>query len=85
MREPDEFAGGHLPGAVNLPLGSLERRMAELPRDRPLLINCGHGERSATGLSLLERAGFGPLNNFDGGFDGWREAGAPVEFEGSTQ
>jgi rhodanese-related sulfurtransferase len=40
---------------------------------------CGHGERAATALSLLERGGFGSLVNLDGGFGGWKEAGLATE------
>lgn len=78
VREPDEFAAGHIPGAMHIPLGQLQRRAGELPRDRPILTYCGHGERSATALSLLERLGFGPLTNFNGGFDAWRDAGMEI-------
>jgi rhodanese-related sulfurtransferase/glyoxylase-like metal-dependent hydrolase (beta-lactamase superfamily II) len=78
VREPDEFADGHIPGGLNLPLGSLEKRLGEIPRGVPIITTCGHGERSATALSLLERAGFGSLSNLDLGFDGWRDAGQPV-------
>ncbi|HET7737100.1 MAG TPA: rhodanese-like domain-containing protein [Tepidiformaceae bacterium] len=79
VREPDEYTAGHLPGAVHIPLGQLQTRARELPHDRPLVAYCGHGERSATGLSILERAGFGPLMNLDLGIDGWTSAGLPVD------
>ena len=79
VRERSEFVEGHLPGALHIPLGDLERRSAEVPRDRPIVTYCGHGERSATGLSILERNGFKDLTNMDGGFGGWEEAGLAVE------
>ncbi|MBI2765527.1 MAG: MBL fold metallo-hydrolase [Chloroflexi bacterium] len=79
VREPNEFADGHIPGARHIPLGELERRADELPRDRPILTTCGHGERSATALSILERLGFGPLTNLGGGFEGWQAAALKVE------
>ncbi len=78
VREPDEFAAGHLPGATHIPLGQLQARFAELSRDRPILTYCGHGERAATALSLLERAGFSPLANLDGGFESWSDSRLPV-------
>lgn len=77
VRERDEFEAGHLPEAVHIPLGELAGRAVELPRDRPILTYCGHGERSATALSLLERLDFRCLTNLDGGFDGWRDVGFP--------
>lgn len=79
VRESSEFAQGHIPGALHIPLGELESRARTIPRERPIVTYCGHGERSATALSLLERLGFGPLANVDGGFDAWQEAGLPVE------
>lgn len=79
VREPDEFATGHIDGARNIPLGKLAMTLAQLPRDRPILTYCGHGERAATALSLIERADFaGPLINLDGGFDAWESAGYAV-------
>ncbi len=77
VREPDEYAAGHVEGAVHLPLGKLAARAHELPSDRPILAYCGHGERSTTALSILERAGRKPLLNLRGGIDAWRDAGYP--------
>jgi len=79
VRERNEFAEGHIPEARHIPLGDLERRAAELPRDRPIVTYCGHGERAATALSMLERLGFRPLTNLAGGFGAWRDAGFGVE------
>lgn len=72
VREPDEFAAGHIEGALHLPLGSLTRRLDEAPRYRPLVVYCGHGERAASAVSLLEARGFESLLNLDGGFAAWR-------------
>lgn len=79
VREPNEFAEGHLPGALNIPLGELQQRVQELPRNRSIVTYCGHGERSATGLSLLRREGFGPLTNLNGGTGAWKDAGLPLD------
>ena len=75
VREPNEVAAGYIEGSVNIPLGSIEERLDQLPTDRPILAYCGHGERSATALSLLERSGFSRLLNLNGGVNGWVEAG----------
>ncbi|HLZ69954.1 MAG TPA: MBL fold metallo-hydrolase [Dehalococcoidia bacterium] len=76
VREPGEYAAGHLPEALHVPLGRLAGELSRLPRDRPLVVYCGHGERAATAVSLLERAGFaGPLLNLDGGIGSWIAAG----------
>jgi hydroxyacylglutathione hydrolase len=79
VREPDEYAGGHLPGALHLPLGDLYRRLDEIPPDRPVLAYCGVGDRASTAASLLERAGIGPILNLDGGFEAWVRAGFRVD------
>ncbi len=79
VREPQEFAAGHIPRALHIPLGELASRASELPVDRPIVTYCGHGERSATALSLLERLGFRSLINFDGGFGAWQQAGLEVQ------
>lgn len=79
VREEDEFSAGHIPGALHIPLGALPARSGELPHDRPIVVYCGHGERSATGVSILETRSSGPLANLAGGFGGWRAAGFEVE------
>lgn len=73
VREPSEFAAGHVEGAIHVPLGDLAARVGEIPTGRPVLAYCGHGERASTGVSVLERAGIGPLLNLDGGFPAWKE------------
>jgi hydroxyacylglutathione hydrolase len=78
VREPDEYAAGHIDGALHVPLGELAERIERLPEGRPVVTYCGHGERAATAVSLLERAGLGPPLNLDGGFGAWEEAGYPV-------
>jgi rhodanese-related sulfurtransferase len=79
VREPGEFADGHIAGARHVPLGRLPAELAQLPRDRSILAYCGHGERAATALSLLERAGFGgALVNLDNGLSAWEAAGYPT-------
>lgn len=58
VREPFEYAADHLDGAVNIPLGELRGRLAELPRDRELLVYCAIGERSYTAVRILVQHGF---------------------------
>jgi hydroxyacylglutathione hydrolase len=75
VREPEEYDAGHIDGARNIPLGSLASRLSDVPRDRPIVAYCGHGERSTTAASILERGGLEMIENLRFGIDGWRAAG----------
>ncbi|MGZ8833108.1 MAG: rhodanese-like domain-containing protein, partial [Thermoanaerobaculia bacterium] len=79
VRRPAEFAGGHVPGAKNIPLAELQRRMGELDREVPLAVICGIGYRSAIATSLLARDGFASLSNVVGGTVAWIAEKMPVE------
>jgi hydroxyacylglutathione hydrolase len=59
-------------------LGELPRRSDLVPRDRPVVVYCGHGERASTAVSLLEAAGYRDLVNLDGGIGAWQDDGLPV-------
>ncbi len=64
VRSPAEFAAGHLPGAVNVPLGELARRMAKLgAKDAPIVLYCASGARSAHAKRLLAAGGFTRVRN----------------------
>ena len=78
VREPEEFAGGHLPGAVNIPLADLTLTL-EL-NTSPLVVVCASGGRSARAAALLEEAGHPEVANLLGGTFGWLQEGRPVEF-----
>jgi len=67
VREPDEFAGGHMPQAVNLPLSHLRARYRELPRDRDLWICCGVGQRAYYATRFLTQLGY-RARNLSGGY-----------------
>ncbi|HVH12549.1 MAG TPA: rhodanese-like domain-containing protein, partial [Longimicrobium sp.] len=79
VRNSSEFAAGHLPGAVNLPLGRLAERLDELPRDRPLVVHCQSGARASVAVGLLAARGFGDVRHLAGDYAGWSRAGRPVE------
>ena len=78
VREMGEFASGHVQGAIHVPLGSLQQRLDDVPRDRLVVTYCGMGERSTSAASILERAGFRPVLNLKGGIRTWKEAGYEV-------
>ncbi len=77
VRNHSEYAEGHVPGALNIMYGQLPGHLAEIPRDRPLVVACAGGTRSLIAMSLLLGAGFEDVSNLSGGFDAWRAAGLP--------
>ena len=77
VREPDEWAAGHAPGAKHLPLGELGARVEELPKDRPIVAVCRVGGRSGKATEALVNAGYDVVN-LAGGMQAWNAAGQPV-------
>ena len=78
VRTATEFAEGHTPGAINIPLGQLVARRGELPEDRLVIIACQSGTRSPIAASVLEARGWTNLVEMRDGFEGWKLAGGPV-------
>ena len=81
VREDHEWAAGHLPKAVHLGKGIIERDIEATYPDpeTPLLLYCGGGYRSALAASNLQKMGYTQVVSMDGGFRGWKEAGLPLE------
>ena len=80
VRDADEFASAHIPGALHIPYGQLMDRLAEVPRDRPVAAVCSGGKRSGLAASLLQREGFERVIHVaHGGIGTWDELGHPVE------
>jgi len=81
VREAEEFSGGHLLNAKHIPLGKLRERVGELERQRekPLLVVCRSGQRSATACAVLGREGFAQVYNLSGGVMAWQKANLPLE------
>jgi rhodanese-related sulfurtransferase len=84
VREPDEWAAGHAPGARHIPLGELSARSAELPRDIAVYVICRSGARSARATQALTGAGWQALNVADG-MHGWDAAGRPMITDSGAQ
>lgn len=79
VREPWEYAEGHLPGAHLVPLGELEERVGEIPRDRPILSICHSGQRSLAAAVFLLSHGYPDVSNVDGGTAAWLQRGYPID------
>ena len=81
VREVGEFAAGHLPDAINLPLSKFEERLGELDKLKgsPLILCCASGMRSGKACGVLKKAGFDSLYNLEGGVDAWVGAGYPIK------
>jgi rhodanese-related sulfurtransferase len=79
VRSPRERAAGHIPGSVHIPLNHLLTRMAEIPRDRSLLLYCAAGYRSSIAASLLLQHGFNDIAEIAGGMTAWETARLPRE------
>jgi rhodanese-related sulfurtransferase len=77
VREPGEYVGGHVPGALLMPMGQLPSRTTELDRSRTVYVICASGNRSGAMTDYLVQAGFNALS-VAGGTSAWASAGRPV-------
>jgi rhodanese-related sulfurtransferase len=77
VREPGEYIGGHVPGAVLMPMGQLPSRTSEFDRSRPLYVICAGGKRSGAMTDYVVHTGFDALS-VGGGTAAWASTGRPV-------
>jgi len=78
VRNDAEWESGHIPGAIHIPLGYLADRMRDVPRAKPVVVQCAAGARSAIGASLIAASGVDRVINLIGGIGEWRKAGLPI-------
>ena len=80
VREPKEFEGGRLPGALHIPLSQLAGRSSELAKlvARPVVAYCDTGRRSRSASGALSKAGFQEIYNLQGGIAAWKKDGLPL-------
>ncbi|MER6172929.1 rhodanese-like domain-containing protein [Streptosporangium sp. NPDC001681] len=80
VRENDEWRAGHAPGAVHIPLGELQSRVDEVPKDAPVYVICRVGGRSANAAAWLNHVGRDAIN-VGGGMQSWEMAGRSMVAE----
>ncbi len=78
VRTSGEFAGGYIPGAVNIALQDLNQRLNKIPKDKPVVVYCRSGNRSASAAQALLQAGYEEVYDL-GGIIEWSRQGMPVK------
>ncbi len=79
VREPEEYAAGHIPGVQLIPMGTVSARLSDIPTDKTVIVTCRSGNRSGQITDFLRRNGFTRVHNMQGGILAWQRAGYPVE------
>ena len=78
VRNPDEFARGHVVGSRNIPMADIDKRAGELPAGKSLIVVCANGSTAARAAGSLRKAGRAEVVCMDGGLASWQQAGLPV-------
>lgn len=78
VRQPQEWADGHIEGAMHITGAELPRRVDEVPKDRQVAVICGSGYRSSVSSSVLAHNGHKEIANVLGGMSAWKRAGLPT-------
>lgn len=79
VRTPEEYVGGHVPGAVNIPHDQVASRLAEVPKDRDVVLYCRSGRRAQLAAGVLAENGYSRLQHMQGDMPAWADRGGPVE------
>jgi rhodanese-related sulfurtransferase len=79
VRSPEEFAQGHVPGAVNIPHDQVASRIAEVPKDKDVVLYCRSGRRTALAADVLSANGYTRLSHLEGDMNAWMEKGRPIQ------
>jgi len=81
VRSPEEFAQGHVPGAVNIDINAPDfaSKVAPFDKQQPILVNCHAGSRGAVASAALAKLGFKTVCNLEGGLQAWEKSGKDVE------
>lgn len=79
VRAPEEFVTGHVPGAANIPYDQVAARLAEVPKDKDVVLYCRSGRRAALAAEVLAANGYTRLKYLEGDMPAWIAQGRPVE------
>jgi phage shock protein E len=79
VRTPQEYAEGHVPGAVNVPHDQLASRLAEVPKDKDVVVYCRSGRRSDLAADVLATHGYSRVFRLEGDMQKWLASGRPVD------
>ncbi len=79
VREPAEYAAGHISGGALIPMGEAPQRLDEIPTDKTVITYCRSGNRSGQVMQFLQQQGYDNVHNMEGGIIAWEQAGLPVE------
>jgi rhodanese-related sulfurtransferase len=78
VRQPEEWDQVHIPGTTLIPLGELQNRLSEVPKDKEVVVVCRSGNRSQQGRDILLNGGFDQVTSMAGGVNQWSAAGYPT-------
>jgi rhodanese-related sulfurtransferase len=78
VREAEEFSAGHLTSAKHIPVADIDKRINDIPSDKPILVYCANGTSSGKAAAALKKAGRDQIFNLNGGIAAWKQAGLPV-------
>lgn len=84
VREPTEYAEGHIAGAVNIPIRTLAQNLDKIPTDRPVVLSCASGLRASYATTALQLLGYSNARDFFPSFKGWTAANEPVSTEAAV-
>ena len=79
VRTPEEYVAGHVPGAVNIPHDQVAARLADVPKDKDVVLYCRSGRRAGMAAEVLAANGYTRLQHLEGDMAGWQEKQRPVE------
>jgi rhodanese-related sulfurtransferase len=84
VRTPQEYAAGHVPGAVNVPYDQVASQLTEIPKDKEVVLYCKSGRRAGLAAEVLEANGYTKLVHLQGDMQAWLKDGRPVEIGDAT-